>query len=260
MEGSSVLLSAPGVSKPVALRFGWHKEAQPNLVNGAGLPAVSFQADQVPKMDFLALKVPDAAAYKLVYDLDLSKLGGAITYDVNQSATLKGAFDRIAYFLELRDSTGKVNYCYVSMDAFTDDLKKIGIPTVESGAFFQMPVKGIKVISSLPTVPGGDYGDGGNIEFWPHNYGPLNAAKVPGASDGVYDHGDQTSGPPAGYGSMQVHHPKAGSTIFAINHWVAGPAADIGVGNSTGDARDWTFTQNASSYASKRLRVLVRMK
>ena len=54
MEGSSVILSAPGVSRPVALRFGWHKEAQPNLVNGAGLPAVAFQAGQVPKIDYLA--------------------------------------------------------------------------------------------------------------------------------------------------------------------------------------------------------------
>lgn len=260
MEGSSVILTAPGVSKPVALRFGWNKEAQPNLVNGAGLPAVSFQAGQVPRMDYLALKVPDAASYKLVYDLDLSKLNGPVTYDVDQSAALKGAFDRVAYFLELRDSSGKVNYCYVSMDAFTDDLKKVGIPTVASGAFFQMPVKGMKVISSLPTVPSGDYGDGGNIEFWPHNYGPVNAAKVAGASDSVFDHGDQTSEPADGYGSMQVHHPKAGSTIFAFNHWVTGPGADLGIGSSTGDARDWTFTQNAASYSSKRLRVLVRMK
>ncbi len=260
MEGASVILSAPQVKKPVAMRFGWHKEAQPNLVNGAGLPAVSFQAGEVPKIDYLALKVPDAAAYKLVYDLDLSKLGRTIAYDADLSASLKGAFDRIAYFLELRDSAGKVNYCYVSMDAFTDDLKKIGIPTVMSGAFFQMPVNGMKVISSLSTVPSGDYGDGGNIEFWPHNYGPLNATKIPGASESVFDHGDQTSEPAAGYGSMQVHHPKAGSTIFAINHWVAGLTADLGIGNSTGDARDWTFTQNAGSYASKRLRVLVRMK
>lgn len=262
MEGASVLLSAPEVKKPVAMRFGWHKEAQPNLINGAGLPAVAFQAGQIPKIDYLALKVPDASAYKLVYDLDLSKLGTSIAYDADFSASLKGAFDRVAYFIELRDQSGKVNYCYVSMDAFTDDLKKIGIPTVTSGAFFQIPVKGMKVISSVSTVPSGDYVDGGNIEFWPHNYGPLNVAKVAGASDSVFDHGDQTSDPVAGYGSMQVHHPKAGSTIFAINHWVAGPGADLGIGNSSvkSDSRDWTFAQNAASYASKRLRVLVRMK
>jgi sialate O-acetylesterase len=34
----------------------------------------------------------------------------------------------------------------------------------------------------------------------------------------------------------------------------------MGIGSSTGQTRDWTFTGNASSYSAKRLRVLVRMK
>ena len=63
-----------------------------------------------------------------------------------------------------------------------------------------------------------------------------------------------------GYGSMQVHNSAAGQTLFAINHWNVGATADIGIGNSTGQTRDWTFTGNAGSYSSKRLRVYVRAK
>ena len=57
---------------------------------------------------------------------------------------------------------------------------------------------------------------------------------------------------------MQVHNYEAKQTIFAINQWKSGPGADIGIGNSTGKTRDWTFMSNASQYEVKRLRVLVQ--
>ncbi|MEY4190627.1 MAG: hypothetical protein RIR17_1363, partial [Planctomycetota bacterium] len=34
-----------GVSKPVAVRMGWHEEAEPNLSNKEGLPASPFRTD-----------------------------------------------------------------------------------------------------------------------------------------------------------------------------------------------------------------------
>ena len=43
IEGETVLVKADGVI-PVTVRFGWHKVANPNLVNGAGLPASPFQS------------------------------------------------------------------------------------------------------------------------------------------------------------------------------------------------------------------------
>ena len=42
--------------------------------------------------------------------------------------------------------------------------------------------------------------------------------------------------------------------IAAVNQ---APTANIGIGNSTGKTRDWTFVSNAGSYTSKRLRILV---
>ena len=46
--GDEVVVSAPGVANPVAVRFAWHKLAEPNLINAAGLPAAPFRAGAVP--------------------------------------------------------------------------------------------------------------------------------------------------------------------------------------------------------------------
>ena len=45
ISGETVIVSAEGVANPKTVRFGWHKVANPNLVNGAGLPASPFQTD-----------------------------------------------------------------------------------------------------------------------------------------------------------------------------------------------------------------------
>ncbi len=45
VSGDSVVVSADGVSSPVAVRFGWHELAEPNLANAAGLPASPFRTD-----------------------------------------------------------------------------------------------------------------------------------------------------------------------------------------------------------------------
>lgn len=260
IDGASVILSSPKVKHPVAVRFAWHKLAEPNLANKEGLPAVPFRAGTVPQRDWLAIKIQEAKDYTLVYDLDLSKLGPVIKYDVDHSNQIKGGFDRIAYFLELRKPSEPTRYVYVSADAFTHDVRKIGIPTAVSGAKFQMGTANMTVISNMPGIVNSVGLTSGNIEFWPHNYGPINSAKVANASDSVYDWGDQISPPVNGYGSMQIHNWQAKQTFMAINHWNNGEHADIGIGNSTGETRDWTFTGNASQYESKRLRVLVRQK
>lgn len=44
--GETVVVSAEGVAKPVAVRFGFHQLAEPNLANGAGLPASPFRSDE----------------------------------------------------------------------------------------------------------------------------------------------------------------------------------------------------------------------
>ncbi|MCP4509398.1 MAG: sialate O-acetylesterase [Fuerstiella sp.] len=43
VDGNVILVSAESVAAPVQVRFGWHKLANPNLINGEGLPASPFQ-------------------------------------------------------------------------------------------------------------------------------------------------------------------------------------------------------------------------
>ncbi len=45
IDGTAIVVSANAVSAPKHVRFGWHKLANPNLVNNAGLPASPFQTD-----------------------------------------------------------------------------------------------------------------------------------------------------------------------------------------------------------------------
>jgi sialate O-acetylesterase len=45
IEGNEVVVSAEGIDKPVAVRFGWDQVAEPNLSNKEGLPASPFRTD-----------------------------------------------------------------------------------------------------------------------------------------------------------------------------------------------------------------------
>lgn len=260
IEGDSVVLSALGVASPVAVRFAWHRDASPNLMNTEGLPAGAFRAGEVPVRDYLALNVAEAKEYELVYSLDLSKAGPTISYDVDRRAQVTGPFDRVAYFLELQRAGEQVRWVYVSMDAFTTDLGKIGVPTLASRAMFQQRVTNMNVISNVPEIATGTALKGGVIEFWPHNYGPGNGAGFAGASSSVWDFGDSPGPPEDGYGSMQIGNTEAKQTIFAFNNWKSGSGADLGIGNGPGDNPDWTFASNAASYSLRNLRVLVRPK
>jgi sialate O-acetylesterase len=256
IDGSSVVLSAKQAPHPVAVRFAWSKLAAPNLTNKEGLPALSFRAGDIPKRDAISF-IAEARDYQLVYDLDLSKLGASIAYDVDNHSKITGTPDRIAYFLELQGGDGQQQYVYVSMDAFTKDLTRIAVPTAASGARFQQNVANMNVYSNVTSIAQGVGIKGGNIEFWPNNYGTNNAAGVPGASESAYDFGDGIGEPADGYGSMQVHNHDARQVIFAINNWKAAAGADIGIGNRRDQHTDWTFSGNAGSYTGKRLRVFV---
>ncbi len=45
IDGETLLVESPEVEAPVAVRFGWHQLAEPNLTNQAGLPASPFRTD-----------------------------------------------------------------------------------------------------------------------------------------------------------------------------------------------------------------------
>lgn len=255
----TVAVSAEGVISPSAVRFAWHKMAQPNLMNREGLPAAPFTAGHVPDDDPLRVSIPEASEYQLVYDLDLSKLGKQPTYDRDLSDQVAGSLDRVAYYMQLQADDEPMRWVFVSMDAFTDDVSKLAIPTLSSGAMFQMNVSHMNIWSNDEQLKTGVGIDRGHIEFWPNNYGPKSSPNSPIASDQLRDHGD-TPNPsiPDGYGSMQVHWPQEQQTVFAINHWAA-RSPDIGIGNAPEGQPDWSFSANAQTYQVKRLRIYVKV-
>ncbi|MEI7821981.1 MAG: hypothetical protein WCK55_13780, partial [Verrucomicrobiota bacterium] len=62
ISGNSVIVNAEGVSKPVAVRFGWHETAEPNLANAAGLPASPFRTDKWTDATMPVIAPPPAPA------------------------------------------------------------------------------------------------------------------------------------------------------------------------------------------------------
>ncbi|CAN5406625.1 9-O-acetylesterase [soil metagenome] len=260
IEGSdTVVLRSAEIPDPISVRFAWNKLAVPNLVNSAGLPAGAFRGGDVQVPDRLVQEVPEAQEMELVYDIDLEELGHEPAYETDAAAGWKEKpFTRVGYFLELEDGESRAaQWVWVSMDAFTDDAQKLGIPTVESGARFQQSVAGMRVVSNADGVATGD-GLTGNLEFWPNNYSPENGAEIPGASGSDFDIGDAPTDPADGYGSMQIHNTGAKQTVLAINNWREGQNADIGIGNSKGKEKDWTFSGSGSRYSAKRLRIFLR--
>jgi hypothetical protein len=214
-------------------------------------------------VDNVFIFVPEAHEYTLVYALNVPDdlvVGstGTVVYTRDLSASITSAFDRIAYYVELRNTAdGPTGWAYASMDAFTGDIGRIGVPTRMSGAVFQQPVSNLNVqVSPGLPIPAGTGLEGGTIEFWGYTYVPKNVRGVLHAADAAYDAGDEISR--AGtYGSMQIHI--LGETVFAYNRWGVPGVDDLGIGNAPDPHRDWTFSETADDYASKIIQVLVRI-
>jgi len=204
--------------------------------------------------------VAEAAKYTLVYRLDInvnSNYGnGQVPYAVDNSATI-GGYSRVAYCLELDGQ-----WLWVSMDDFTNDVvAHTGVPVVSLNPNgFQQTVANMNVYSNRANIVQGYRIPTGNIEFWANCYDPPSQPPVPGASDTAYDFGDTRRPLDAscpGYGSMQVHNYGARQTVLAYNAWNNAAVDETGIGNHGSAHTDWTFSQSASVYTTRRLWVYV---
>jgi lysophospholipase L1-like esterase len=210
----------------------------------------------------VAANVPAAAGYQLVYSLNIPASGNStsLVYEANHSADI-GRFSRIAYYLELQTGAATPNFVWTSMDAFTTNAARTGVPTAASGGFFQQNVTNLDVLSNVASIVNGTTATGGNIEFWPGNYNQSNAIGIPNANATTFDFGDGAASAAAGHGSMQVHNHDAKQTLFAFNHFGAASGTldfALGIGNNATTADpDWTFTYNAPTYSSRILHVFV---
>jgi sialate O-acetylesterase len=260
IEGASVVISAPAVTAPMAMRFAWDQTAEPNLVNALGLPTSAFRCGNKPQLGGV-MSLPELKGFRKVYEIDLPANGNftaaAPKYDIDASASA-GVFTQVAYVLQLQQNEGSIRYLFASMDAFTRDAKQLGIPYMKSGIRHQAKVNNLTVRSNVEGVPKLDSSDGGNIEFWDANYGMPNGLNLPGANGGKYDFDDQPAGD-GGYGCMQIHAWKNKTTLFAYNNFNGGAPCDIGIGNNTaGEQPDYTFMGNGGLYSTRRLTIFVK--
>lgn len=206
-----------------------------------------------------------ANGYQHVYSLPIPATGNlaSLVYSTNNSADVSG-FSRIAYYMELQTGAAPPEWVWASMDAFTTDARRIGLPTAASGAIWQQKVANMEVLSNKAGIVTGTTVDGGNIEFWPNSYTAPNALPIPGASATAFDFGD-TRSTTGTHGSMQLHNHKASQTLFALNNWATTTGTlsyALGIGNDPNTGRtqynpDWTFAANAASYSSRLLHVFV---
>lgn len=205
--------------------------------------------------------------YQTVYELNLPTAANyknsEPNYTVNNSGTLKfnpGLVESYGYYMVLGDGTN-TNWAFASMDPFTNDLTKIGVPTLGSGANYQQYVRNLYYKSNVASLnaTSGKLVSQGNIEFWPTNYSAGNVTKVPDASDSAYDFGD-TRATDGNYGSMQIHDYQNKTTVMAYNLWGGNTDGNscVGIGNQPTGFPDWTHAKNAGSYSTKQLGVYVK--
>ena len=242
---------------------------------------VTFTAPACTLPAAITNSVPEIGTdgYQLVYQLPvqntLNYISAGAPYTIDESRFFSTqTFDRVAYCLELLTTNGVYKWAYVSMDAFTADKAKIGVPTPDRGAFWQQYVSNLNVYASANvaniSVTTGVGIAAGNIEFWPSSYNQNNDKAIPGALGVVsgtnyFDCGDSTGNAGAGHGCMQIHNYLAGHTILAFNHFGNNnQVSSLGIGNNTNFTSagnidyDWTFNYNGPLYSTKNLYVFVR--
>ena len=235
-------------------------------------------ADPLPAF-LTAEAVPEAGNYALVYLLNIPHTTFNYTwtdapYAVDESRFGNMAFDRVAYLLHLVGADGVEQWAWASMDAFTDDLSKIGLPTKRRLNDFQeyvtnLSVRAYRSDDHLYVTPG-DFPDG-NIEFCWHDFSQTNSKGIPNANpDGnnVYDWGDSwTFTTKPGYGCLQVHNYRESQVVLSVTRTgaSAGPTtlrtASLGIGNRYEQAdaeKDWTTAANGASFTTSDLYVFVR--
>ncbi len=206
---------------------------------------------------------PAEPGFTLLYALDLPASAdfnvASPAYAVDRSREWAGPFDRVAYRLSLTAADGGRQSVWLSMDPFVEDLGRLGLPAAASGMSFAGPAQNLLVRADAPGLPAELRLAEGWLELWPGDYGTLNAAGAPGASDAVYDWGDAPGGG-GQYGSFQIHDSAGGRTLLAYNHWgqALGAAADIGIGPAPAGNPDWTFAGNAAAWSERRLEVWIR--
>lgn len=200
--------------------------------------------------------VTEASQYGVLYQLDLPVTSNysslaSVLYSINNSS-LTLNYNRVAYFLQV-DS----KWIWVSMNRFNTTNAELGMPYSNSNIVFQQIVNNMNVYSSPGAGVTNTTGASGNLEIWPDCYGQGNSLSGIGGNTSTYDFNDTRNAGTNCHGSFQVHNYGASQTLFAFNNFMGGTCA-LGIGTNTGNVNpDWTFMDNAGSYTTRKLWILV---
>ncbi len=211
---------------------------------------------QLPVSPTLATSnVPEAAQYGVLYQLDINASGAfsnlaSVGYAVNNAAQSLN-YTRVAYFMQLDNQ-----WVWVSMNRFNTTNAELGLPHNGSNIVWQQTVTAMNVYGSTGAGVTNTLNSSGNIEMWSNCYGTTNGLAGIGGNTNNYDFNDQMAGTNC-YGSFQVHNWAAQQTLFALNNFAGGGTYDLGIGNNTGTHPDWTFQNNANTYTTRKLWILV---
>ena len=203
----------------------------------------------------------ERACYSLVYEFtpvdNLNAENPGAVYSVNNAESFAGtAFDRVGYYMELQKSGEEKQTVWVSFDAHTDDLSKIGIPYdyAFDGAVDRMNVySNVEGVDNLAVIMGG------RLEFWDYGFSD--------GGDGLFDCRDVVNDS-IKFGTMQIHDLSAGTsgkTVFSYSAWMhPGYQASLGIGTCPLAQRknsdpDWSFAQNIAEFGVKTVRVYAHL-
>ncbi len=251
IRGRELVVSAPEVKVPVSLRYLWSGIGDGNYFNEAGFPLGAFRCGREVTLEEVEKDISDDM--QLIYEYDLK---GVRALNIDNSAAFSGTFGKVAYVVEFTRPTGAKEWAVISLDAFTDDIGKIGVPKAACGVLFRQKVTNVSFTTNVSGCPSRFLPEG-SIEFWSNNYDITPTGYVPGGQY-KFDFDDKTVETVAGYGCMQIHDFAGNTTLFAYNNLDAGPTADMGIGNAPGEHPDWTFSNSGANYSKALLRVYVK--
>ena len=257
IEGCDVVITADGVDLPCAMRFAAYNGSQPNLVNGAGLPAGPFRLTAAAKLGE-AEKLPELKGMTCVQRYDIPE---RVDFAKAAPAVLerREGVSKVAYLLELADPVGNVEFVMASMDAFSPDSADLVLTATPGARLVRQKVSNLTVRTNSDKVKPVTDGKKGFIEFYNCNYSAAKQETPDGGSISKYDFNDTPApGGTLGYGCLQVHNVAEKSTVLAFNHFNnASVACDVGIGSNPDRSGhpDWTFSASAGKYSARRISV-----
>ena len=264
IKGTEIIVANDDIKNPKGLRYLASPPYAGSLYSReSGLPVGPFE---IPPPRFRrgpefklgdALKLKELTGFKLVLQSDLpSGVFNDSCYSIDERKEVP-TFSKIAYLLELQNEEGQIDWAVAILDAFTQDVNKIGVPL--GNTCFNQAISNLTLRSNIPSLEEVTNSQGGYIEFWTTNYSERKANPEQKGSDQIFDCND-TPSQDGHYGCLQIHNAATEDTIIAFNNFnTLYTQPDIGVGtNYDGPNKDYTFMANAGKYLVRRLSILVK--